>query len=176
MDKYGPDGWTWVMVDKSYLAITIYILTSKRSFGAPCTWRFCITKDFVVFQFLDTFRIQQPPYRIQGCLVPPCTWRFRITKDFVVFLFLDTFCLQWTPTVFKVVPCSPVRVRVGFASLRIFTVSRHFWYVSRNRRNNQIPWKVIISRDFVVLLFLDTFNTESVKKQEKLPNFNKKSV
>ena len=29
--------------------------------------------------------------------------------------------------------------------------------VSRNRRNDQIPWKVIISRDFVVLLFLDTF-------------------
>ena len=54
------------------------------------------------------------------------------------------------PTVFKVVPCSPVRARVGFASLRIFTVSRHFWYVSRDRRNDQIPWKVTTSRDFVV--------------------------
>ena len=29
--------------------------------------------------------------------------------------------------------------------------------VSRNRRNNKISWKVIISRDFVVSLFLDTF-------------------
>ena len=29
--------------------------------------------------------------------------------------------------------------------------------VSRNKRNNKIPWKVIISRDLVFLLFLDTF-------------------
>ena len=34
--------------------------------------------------------------------------------------------------------------------------------VSINRRNDQIPWKGIISRDFVVLLFPDTFNTHNV--------------
>ena len=34
------------------------------------------------------------------------------------------------------------------------------WKVSRNRRNNQIPWKNLFSRDFVVWLFLDTFRTK----------------
>ena len=43
-----------------------------------------------------------------------------------------------------------------------FAVSRYFWIrkVSKNRRNDPIPWKVIISRDFVVLLFLDTFRIQ----------------
>ena len=60
----------------------------------PCTSRFCLTKDFVVFLFLDTFRTQcPPPCRIQGRSVPPCTSRFWLTKDFHIqriLLLIDT--------------------------------------------------------------------------------------
>ena len=48
--------------------------------------------------------------------------------------------------------------------------------MSRNRRNNKIPWKVSISRDFVVWLFLDTFLTKKCLETEKQPNLLKKTL
>ena len=106
---------------------------------------------FSSFSTLSVFSNPPTVFKVVWC--PPVRDGFASQR---ISCFWTLAVFSEPPTIFKVVPCSPVRARVGFASLRIFTVYRHFWYVSRNRRNDQIPWKVIISRDFVVLLFLDT--------------------
>ena len=51
---------------------------------------FASLKDFVVFLFLDTFRIQWPPLPYSRPFGAPCPERFWLTKDFVVFLFLES--------------------------------------------------------------------------------------
>ena len=105
--------------------------TSKRSFGAPA-WMTFLTY-FVVFLFLDSFRIQgnlsfpcfQTLSVFKGFCHFPVSRLFPYSKDFVIFLFPDS-------SVFK-----------GFCH---FPVSRVFLY-----------WK-----DFVIFLFPDSFLIQGI--------------
>ena len=75
----------WLPCDLEVPSLTI--LTSNRSFGALCPWHFCLPRDFVVFLFPDTFRIQWLPLPYARSFGAPCPWHFCLPRDFVVFRF-----------------------------------------------------------------------------------------
>ena len=94
------------------------------------------------------------------------SWKVIISRDFVGSLFLHTFefgkCWLITGKLTKF-----FEYFKGFCR---FTVSRHFWIrkMSRNRRIDQILW--ILQGILSFYSFWTLLNTESVQKQEIWPN------
>ena len=132
---------------------------------------FGLTKDFVIFLFPDTFRIQ-------GILSFPCFWTLSVFKGFCHFPVSRHFPfskvfgnrkndqIPWKKSLFS-------------RDLVVFPVSKHlnFSKVSGNRKNDQIPWKNDYCQGILsFLLFIDTFWNQKCPEREKRPNPLKKSL